>query len=182
MAHTLMGRVVSTRRAVPREWKDNPEAKMRSKKLYIARIYGPQVGRKEDVSEADLEEYFSRYGEVIGVSQEKEIDGGKKKGSGYIEFSDEDPVDRAVLVGVHNVQKAVLEVERGLSRRQQEEVRIKQEQQKTTGTQGKETSENQPPKEPRPAVKGEQGNTGVKAFKSKGVPEQEHPVSIRVKI
>ena len=29
--HTLMVRVVSTRRAVPREWKDNPEAKMRSK-------------------------------------------------------------------------------------------------------------------------------------------------------
>ena len=42
--HTLMGRVVSTRRAVPREWKDNPEAKMRSKKLYIARIHGPQDG------------------------------------------------------------------------------------------------------------------------------------------
>ena len=47
------------------------------------------------------------------MSRETEIDGGKKKGSGYIEFSDEDPVDRAVLVGVHNVQKAVLEVESG---------------------------------------------------------------------
>ena len=155
---------------------------MRSKKLYIARIHEPQGGLKEDISDADLEEYFSRYGEVIGVSQEKEIDGGKKKGSGYIEFSDEDPVDRAVLVGVHNVQKAVLEVERGLSRRQQEEVRIKQEQQKTPGTQGKETSENQPPKVPRPAVRGEQEPTGIGAFNSKGVLDQEHPVSIRVKI
>ena len=52
------------------------------------------------------------------------------KGSGYIEFSDEDPVDRAVLVGVHNVQTAVLKMERGLSWWQQEEVRKKREQQK----------------------------------------------------
>ena len=29
--HTLMGRVVSTKRAVPREWKGNPEAEMKSK-------------------------------------------------------------------------------------------------------------------------------------------------------
>ena len=103
--HTIMGRVVSTSQAIPREWKDNPEAKMRSKTLYIARIHGPQVGRKEDISDADLEEYFSRYGKVTRVSQERETDGGEKKGSGYIEFSNENPVDRAVLVGVHNVRR-----------------------------------------------------------------------------
>ena len=45
---------------IPREWKDNPKAKMRSKTLYIARIRGPQVGRKEDISDTDLYEYFSR--------------------------------------------------------------------------------------------------------------------------
>ena len=45
--HTLMGRVVTTRRAVPMEWKNHPEARMRSKKLYIARIYRPQDGQKE---------------------------------------------------------------------------------------------------------------------------------------
>ena len=43
--------------------------------------------------------------------------GGKKKGSGYIEFSDEDPVDQSVLVGVHNIQTAVLKIERGLIRK-----------------------------------------------------------------
>ena len=90
---------------------------MRSKKLYIARIHGPQDGQKEDITDADLEEYFGRYGEIMGVSRETEIDGGKKKGSGYIEFSDEDPVDRAVLVGVHNVQTAVLKVEGGSRRK-----------------------------------------------------------------
>ena len=112
-------------RAVPREWKSNPEAKMRNKKLYIASIHGPQVVRNKDISDADVEEYFSSYGEVVGVSQERERDGGKKKGSQYVKFSDEDPVDQAVLVGVHNVQTAVLKVERSLSWWQQEEVRIK---------------------------------------------------------
>ena len=77
------------------------------------------------MSQTQIEEYFSRYGEMVGVSQEREIDGGKKNGSGYIKFSDEDPVDRAILVGVHNIQTAVLKVERGLSWWQQEEVRIK---------------------------------------------------------
>ena len=154
--HIIMGRAVSTRRAVPWEWKDHPGARMRSKKVYIARVHGPQDGQKEDITDADLEEYYSRHGDINGVFQEKETDGGKKKGSVYIEFSDEDPVDRAVLVGVHNVKKAVIEVERGLSGGQQEEVRSKQEQQKKTGTQGKETPENHPPTEQRPAVRGEQ--------------------------
>ena len=39
---------------------------MRSKKLYIARIHGPQDGQKEDITDADLEEYFGRYGEIMG--------------------------------------------------------------------------------------------------------------------
>ena len=64
------------------------------------------------ITNADLEEYFSRCWEIIGVSREKE----KKKGSIYIEFSNEDPVDPVVLVGVQNVKKALLEVERGHKR------------------------------------------------------------------
>ena len=36
------------------------------------------------------------------------------KGFSYIEFSDEDPMDRAVLVGVHDIKTAVLEAKRDL--------------------------------------------------------------------
>ena len=64
----------------------------------------------------------------------------------------------------------------------QEEVRIKREQQKQAGPQRQGTSDDQPPKGPKPALKGEQGHQGAGAFKSKSVLEQEHPVSIRVKI
>ena len=45
---------------------------MRSKKLYIPSIYWPKGGRNED---ADLEEYFGKYGKVVSVSQEREMGG-----------------------------------------------------------------------------------------------------------
>ena len=67
--HTLRGREVSTRRVVPRERKSNPEANTRDKKLYIESIHGHQVGRIGDISDADIEEYFSRYSRVVRVSQ-----------------------------------------------------------------------------------------------------------------
>ena len=51
------------------------------------------------------------------------------KGLGYIKFSDEDPRDRAVLVGVHNTKTAILEA----LREPQDEVKMKQEQQEHAG-------------------------------------------------
>ena len=68
------------------------------------------------------------------MSQERETNSGKKKGSGYIEFSDKDPVDRAVLIGFHNIMSTLFKMERDLSRTQQE-VRIRREQQKLAGPQ-----------------------------------------------
>ena len=80
------------------------------------------------------------------------------------------------------VQRAAFKVERSLSWWQQEEVRTKQEQQKTAGTQRQETAKNQPPKEPESVARREQGLTGEGASKKKGGHEQEHPISVRVKI
>ena len=77
------------------------------------------------------------------MSQERE------KGAGYIKFGDEDPVDRAVLVRVHHIKTAVLEVKRGLSRRQQEEVRKQQEQ---TGDQRQGASAGRSPETPDPVL------------------------------
>ena len=103
------------------------------------------------------------------------------RGSGYIEFSDEDPVDGAVLVGVHNIKSAVLKVERDLSWTQQKEVRIKREQQKQAGPQKLETPEDQPPKGHGPTLIREQEHPGAEALKNKSVQDQDQPVSIRVK-
>ena len=116
---------------------------------------------------------------MVGESQERETNGGKKKGSGYIEFSDEDPVDRAVLVGVPNIKSTVFKVERDLSWTQQEEVRIRREQQKPAGPQKQRTPEDQPPKGHGPTHRRKQEHPGAEVFKNTGV--QDQPVSIRVK-
>ena len=134
--HTLLDREVDTRRAVPRELAGNPESELRSKKLYITGLRGPKSGLNENISDADLKEYFGQFGEVLSVSQKlhsataPQMDPskvGKKTGYGYIEFADEDPVDKLVLIGVIQLKGAVLEARRGLTREQQEEVKSKQQ-------------------------------------------------------
>ena len=50
-------------------------------------------------------------------------DSGKKRGYGYIEFDDEDAVDKIVLLGIHIIGGARLEARKGLSKEQQEAVK-----------------------------------------------------------
>ena len=135
--HTLLDREVDTRRAVPRELAGNPESELRSKKLYVTGLHGPKSGLNENISDADLSKYFGQFGAVLSVSQKlhsataPQTDPskvGKKTGYGYIEFADEDPVDKLVLIGVIQLKGAVLEARRGLTREQQEEVKSKQQQ------------------------------------------------------
>merc|ERR1712080_453487 len=49
----------------------------------------------------DLEQYFSQFGTVTSIDQKVWPDTGKKRGYGYIEFDDEDAVDKIVLLGIH---------------------------------------------------------------------------------
>ena len=142
--HTLLDREVDTRRAVPRELAGNPESEMRSKKLYITGLHGPKSGLNENISDADLREHFGQFGAVLNVSQKlhsataPQTDPakvGKKTGYGYIEFADEDPVDKLVLIGVIQLKGAILEARRGLTREQQEEVKSKQQMMYSGGDQ-----------------------------------------------
>ena len=97
--HRLDGFMLETSRATPKEDLGNPEVEARSKKIFIGgleedRRGGGHSGLTDDVTDADLQEYFSSFGPVTRVDQKVWEDTGKKRGYGYVEFEDEDAVDK----------------------------------------------------------------------------------------
>ncbi|XP_072929273.1 heterogeneous nuclear ribonucleoprotein A1-like [Epargyreus clarus] len=105
--HKIDGRVVETKRAVARQDIKNPEAGATVRKLFIG-------GIKDDHDEEQLREYFSNYGNVQNVSIVTDKSTGKKRGFGFVEFDDYDPVDKVCLNAPHKINGKQLDVKKAL--------------------------------------------------------------------
>ena len=94
--HELSGQKLDTKRNLPKTDYGHEEARVT--KIYIGAPEEEKnsgtFGLNENTSDEDLEQYFGQFGAVTKVEQLVWRDSGKKRGYGYIEFEDEDAVDK----------------------------------------------------------------------------------------
>merc|ERR1719510_1393584 len=109
--HTIDGKTVETKRATPREEFGKPEAGITVKKVFVG-------GLKEDMEDEDLRSYFTQFGNVVEVTRLTEKDTGKKRGFGFVEFDDYDPVDKCIQRGNHQISGRRVDVKKAISKQE----------------------------------------------------------------
>jgi len=107
--HTIDGKTVETKRATPREENQGPGS---SHSQTVTKVF--VGGIKDDIEEEDMKEYFSTFGAITDIVRMKDKETGKKKGFGFVEFSDYDPVDKLVLTGPHTINGYRIDVKKAM--------------------------------------------------------------------
>lgn len=87
--HKVNGRVVELKRAVPRQKIACYDGSTSVTNIFVS-------GLQEEHDEADLYNYFSKFGVVRTVNIIIDKESGRKRGFAFVEFTDYDPVDKVV--------------------------------------------------------------------------------------
>uniref|UniRef100_A0A3P9K9W6 Heterogeneous nuclear ribonucleoprotein A0-like n=1 Tax=Oryzias latipes TaxID=8090 RepID=A0A3P9K9W6_ORYLA len=109
--HTVEGNWVEVKRAVPKKQTDESEARAKVKKIFVG-------GLKNDIQEDDLTDYFSQYGEVENSEIISEKTTGKKRGFGFVHFTDHYAADMAAFVAFHTVNGHRVEVKKAFPKQE----------------------------------------------------------------
>ncbi|CAF1023458.1 unnamed protein product [Rotaria sordida] len=106
--HTLDGRKIETKRAMPRDEASKPEGQLTVRKIFIG-------GIKEDITEDDLISHFQKFGNIIecNIMKDKED---KLRGFAFITFDDYDGVDRCILEKPHIIKDKELDIRKAIPR------------------------------------------------------------------
>ncbi|XP_035829176.1 heterogeneous nuclear ribonucleoprotein 87F isoform X4 [Aplysia californica] len=108
--HTIDGRDVETKRAMPRD-SAGPSNHQSISKMFIG-------GMKDDTTEEQIREVFSQFGDIKAVDIVTDKNTGKVRGFCFVEFDDYDPVDKAVLKKRHDLNGKKVEVKKAVSKDQ----------------------------------------------------------------
>ncbi|VEL27978.1 unnamed protein product, partial [Protopolystoma xenopodis] len=118
--HSIEGKTVESKRAMPREDSQNPEAHMTVSKLFVG-------GLKKEVTSEDLNDCFIKYGSMRECEVVKFKESGESRGFGFVTFDDYDSVDKAILYKPHFIGASRVDVKKALSKEQMNQMRRKQE-------------------------------------------------------
>jgi len=117
--HELDDRTLEPHRAAPKVYSDKPESHHTCKEIFVG-------GWKEEVSEADLQEYFGNFGNIEEVTFPKDKkDETKFRGFAVIKYDDYDPVDVTCYKKFHTVKDTKLIVSKWIDRRTMNELNRK---------------------------------------------------------
>jgi heterogeneous nuclear ribonucleoprotein A1/A3 len=94
--HTIDGKTVETKRATPRDEGRGGKGSNDVRKVFVGKL-------KDDMEEADLRAYFQQFGTITDIVRMTDKKTGKRKGFGFVEFSDYDAVDKIVLTYPHRI-------------------------------------------------------------------------------
>jgi len=108
--HTIDGKTVETKRAMPRD-SQGQDSQQSVTKMFIG-------GMNSDTNEDHIRDCFAEYGPIKSIDIVKDKATGKARGFCFVEFEDYDPVDKAVLKKRHDLNGKKVEVKKAVSKDQ----------------------------------------------------------------
>ncbi|KAI5080311.1 hypothetical protein GOP47_0005790 [Adiantum capillus-veneris] len=117
--HSIDGRLVEAKKAVPREEQQSvnrnngsggglsPSSVARTKKIFVG-------GLASSVTESDFRTYFEQFGAITDVVVMYDHNTQRPRGFGFITFDSEDAVDRVLLKTFHELNDKMVEVKRAI--------------------------------------------------------------------
>jgi heterogeneous nuclear ribonucleoprotein A1/A3 len=107
--HSIDGKTVETKRAMPREESDSSESHLTVNKLWLG-------GLTESHSEQILRDHYGKYGNIEKIEIMMDRATGRPRGFGFITFVDSDAVDKVILYKPHMICNKRIDVKKAVAK------------------------------------------------------------------